>query len=469
MVTVTREDDPMAILYGPAPLSPGDYMNNTAVGTATASYTFAQTASYNMSSDTQMFLITSGTISGMVRYYLPVPTASPSPGVTPKPVPGVLLSAVPSPTPGSPATSGSTNAGGIYNLTNFGIGAYTVTPSKTKQSCLVTNGIFADDASMVSQHVVGLITLSPERVAAGKVAGLGTLSSFDAALIAQKVVGICSTGVAGEWRFTPTSIPYTSVLTDYLDQNYSAYLMGDVNGDWNNLGPNRPAMIASTGSKDAVKASIPVRFDAAAGTEIRVPITIDNLAGKAMTSYQFDIAYDPDVLEPATIAAQIADTMGDGLSVVSNAPEPGLLKVAVYGAIPVSGDGVYANLIFKVVGAAGTESEIRIADFRFNDGTDEAIAAGGTLVVTSSANGSVLTGRLLTAFGKPVADTTVVLTGTAGRARTATSNSAGQFRFGALTRGGSYTLSVRSNIFVFSPLTVSIIDDLTTLDMIANP
>ena len=167
-------------------------------------------------------------------------------------------------------------------------------------------------------------------------------------------------------------------------------------------------MIASTGSKDAVRAAGPAKVEAAAGAEIRVPITIDNLAGTQMTSYQFDVAYDPDVLEPANIAAQIADTLGDGLSVVSNAPEPGLLKIAVYGAMPVSGDGIYANLVFKVVGAAGTESEIRITDFRFNDGTGEAIASGGTVVITASANFSALTGRLLTAYGKPVANTTVV-------------------------------------------------------------
>jgi hypothetical protein len=76
---------------------------------------------------------------------------------------------------------------------------------------------------------------------------------------------------------------------------------------------------------------------------------------------------------------------------------------------------------------------------------------------------------LLTAFGKPVANTTVTLASTDGRLQTAVSNRSGEFRFGGLVRGETYTASVNSNNFVFAPMTVSIVDEVTTIDMIANP
>jgi hypothetical protein len=325
---------------------------------------------------------------------------------------------------------------------------------------------------MVSQHVVGLIVMTPEQIAAGKVAGLATLSSFDAALIAQKVVGICSmTNQAGAWKFySPDFIFYPSVLTAYTNQNYRGYLMGDVSGDWSNLGGNRPAMMPETPtSPEAVKVAVPAKLEAQSGSQVSIPVSIGNLGDRSVSSYQFDIAYDPAVLSPANIAANLAGTLGEGLSVDSNSPEPGLLKVAVYGATPVAGDGVYANLVFKVIGVAGESTAIRVTDFRFNDATDEVYAANGTLAVSPSPNSGTLTGRLLTAFGKPVANTTVTLASTDGRLQTAVSNRSGEFRFGGLVRGETYTASVNSNNFVFAPMTVSIVDEVTTIDMIANP
>ena len=53
--------------------------------------------------------------------------------------------------------------------------------------------------------------------------------------------------------------------------------------------------------------------------------------------------------------------MDESLTIVSNSPTPGLLKVAVYGAVPVYGDGVYVYLRFKVTGKAGTATPLQLA------------------------------------------------------------------------------------------------------------
>ena len=56
---------------------------------------------------------------------------------------------------GSIVLSTTSNSTGNFTLTGFGIGAYTITPSKVGQ----VNGISNLDASRVAQHIVGLTTL----------------------------------------------------------------------------------------------------------------------------------------------------------------------------------------------------------------------------------------------------------------------------------------------------------------------
>jgi hypothetical protein len=294
-----------------------------------------------------------------------------------KPVPGVVLDA-----PGSIFVTGTTDSLGNYLLTGFGAGPYTITPTKTAQQCSPPgpNGIFSNDASLISQHVVGLIIFTPDQLIAADVSGLHSISSLDASLVAQKVVGRCiGMNRAGHWAFSPDNVAHPEGVSVGLVENYRAYMFGDVSGDWNPTGFSRPAETVLQNT-DTVTVSLSA-IGGEPGSLVTMPLRFDNLQNRSVDSYQFDIAYDPAVVEPARIAADITGTNSASLNVVWNSPQPGLLKVAVYGAIPTSGDGVYVDLKFNILGASGSSSEIHINEFRLNDGREKVASVSGLVTV----------------------------------------------------------------------------------------
>ena len=267
--------------------------------------------------------------------------------------------------------------------------------------------------------------------------------------------------------FTPASRPYGDVLTYISNENYTAYLMGDINGDWNPLGATRPANPMD--DPDAVQASLPVTF-VQAGSTVDVPLSLDNLKGASVGSYQFDIEYDPTVVAPALIAADLDGTMSGALSVIYNAEIPGLLKVAVFGAIPASGDGVYVNLHFDAVGKPGLASPLTISAFVVNDGSETVAVNSGQVTITESNNTGLLQGRLLTAHGKPVSGGIVTITNsTRGRARSTHSGPNGEFEISSLVIGSTYTVRVSTDGYVFIPVIISITDPATGVVIIAEP
>ncbi len=338
--------------------------------------------------------VVSGTLTGRVSFENePYPASTVSPTPTPLPVEGTKLNAA-----GGTNFFDLTDASGNYSLSLFGPGSYTVTPSRPDEDFMAPNGIFSGDPALVAQHVVGLITLNTVQQRAADVSGLHDLSSFDAALIAQWIVGITNPiNLTGKWVFTPDST--TPDTTIDSTQDYLALLMGDVNGDWMPF-PPRPFALIDPDPKTAVRVSVP-NIKAAQSTYVSIPVSISNLQGKGVGSYQFDIEYDPAVIAPAGIAADTVGTMSEGMSVVSNSPMPGLLKVVVYGAIPASNDGVYVNLQFKAVGKAGTRSPITINGFKVNDGKHDVLVTNSVVYIVGSNAGSQ-TSRLLNLFNTPL-------------------------------------------------------------------
>ena len=402
--------------------------------------------------------VISGTITGQVFYSNVV---NGLPGPTPYvPVPGVTLTAVGGTTVTSAATTVAGN--GTYSLSGFGPGPYTITPSKANQS-QNGNGISSLDASRIAQHVVGINPLLVNnQLTAADTSENGGITSFDAALIAQYLVGIPNAlNKTSQWRFSPASTSPNVTLNGV--QDYGAILLGDVNGSWSPTGTQRPQIVDEV---NAIRSSVPTA-EARAGSIATVPFRIDNLKGEGVLAYQFDIEYDPAVVAPAAVAADITGTLSESLLVFSNAPTPGTLKVVVFGAVPVTGDGVYVNLRFATIGAAGSSTPLTIERFSVNDGNSEAVNIGGRLTITAAQDG-LIRGRVTTPGGQGVRNAIVVLTNASGEQVTATTSSFGRFEFPGLAIGGSYTVTVQSKRYRFAPQIINVTQNLNDLEMIAQ-
>jgi len=109
---------------------------------------------------------------------------------------------------------------------------------------------------------------------------------------------------------------------------------------------------------------------ASTGKDIVVPVSVQGVANKNVISYEFDLRYDPSVVQPIGTGTDLKDTISRGLSVVTNPTEPGLLRVVVYGAYPIDENGVLLNLRFAAVGAPDSVSPISFERIMFNEGEE---------------------------------------------------------------------------------------------------
>lgn len=302
---------------------------------------------------------------------------------------------------GSPNVTTTTDApgitGGEYTLTGFGSGSYTVSLSKTSGQ----NGITSNDAARIAQHVAGtsLFTTDNQRVSAD-VTGNNAISSQDAAKIAQFAAGLpfSPPNLSGQWRFylppgptfpvgsSATTRTYSSVTSNLVGEDYVGLLIGETTGNWT------PTAARKSGIKQSALGSGPMKEIAvelpsvarSVNKEIVVPVNVQGIADKNVISYEFDLRYDPSVIQPLGDVADVKGTISRGLSVVTNAMQPGLLRVVVYGPLPIDEDGVLLNLRFTAVGASGSVSPLTFERIVFNEGeprvtvTDGKIELGGS-------------------------------------------------------------------------------------------
>ena len=277
---------------------------------------------------------------------------------------------------GSPAVNTTTGGLGAtegqYSLTGFGAGAYTVTPTKTTG---VNGSITSFDAARVAQHVIGSSVLNATQFVVADVSSNGSVTSFDAAQIAKYVASSPPFGAAGTWRFTPVNRNYASVTSSISGEDYFALLMGEVSGSWTNNG-TRPH---SNGPEKRIAVNI-ARGKTAAGGDVVVPIEVRGAANKGIISYEFDLRYDPSVLQPQGQPVDVAGTASRGLSYVLNAEQPGLLRVVMYGPLPIERDGLLLNLKFTVIGTAGSAAPLAIERVIFNESYIADIVGGQTEV-----------------------------------------------------------------------------------------
>lgn len=336
------------------------------------------------------------------------PTTTPSPAESPTATPEFVISgnvtyanAIPASTrfisnvqlngSGSPPVFAVTDfPNGFYSLSGFGTGPYTVTPIKSGG---VNGSITSFDAARIAQHVAGppQPQLTGNQLIVADVTGNGSITSFDAGQVAKFAAGPPyappGVGLSGAWRFSPASRNYSLITSSISGENYSGLLMGEVTGNWTNS-DTRPTVRPPTAPMDTgPEREIAVKLPNAVSKvdkEFVVPVSVEGIADKGIISYEFDLSYDPGVLQPAWDPIEEEATASRGLRVVANLNKAGHLRVIAYGAYPIDENGVLLNLRFKAVGREGSVSPLSFDRIMFNEGNSGVFVTDGQIELSTS-------------------------------------------------------------------------------------
>jgi PKD repeat protein/subtilisin family serine protease len=287
-------------------------------------------------------------------------------------VPGVLLTLE-----GDRVYTGLSDASGVYTVSIAETDDYTLIPSKSNG----VNGISAYDASLALQHDAGLTTLSGYAATAGDVNKNGSITSMDAFYILQKAVELITLPFPGAgvvWDFSPSSRSYTNLSSDQTGQDFTAVLLGDVSGNWSAMGgsgggwgPEIMAMQSTTATLSLPQASV------LPSQQVTVPLTLSLPEGEL---YGADIAlsYDTAVVSATTV---VKGALATGWSMATNLTTPGVMRVAMAGATPITTSGELLLFVFNAVGSAGSDTDLTLTRGDLNEGGIPADLQHGNLYI----------------------------------------------------------------------------------------
>ena len=125
-----------------------------------------------------------------------------------------------------------TNSNGYYSFSDLPEGGnYLVVPDK--EDDISINCISAMDAAWVLKYSIGLIEFLECQIAAADVTGNGSVSAMDAAKILKYSIGLINQFPVGkDWCFLPESCYYQNLQQDFLNENYTGVVYGDVTHNW---------------------------------------------------------------------------------------------------------------------------------------------------------------------------------------------------------------------------------------------
>lgn len=398
-------------------------------------YFFRIIANNNLVTTTSpaQFTTAPATISGLVRlsYGAPTQPVQPVPGVN------LVLTGAANQNLGSGPT-------GAFSFTGLSGGNYTITPARLRNT--TNNGISNADASRVARFIAEDRTgLNASQVLAANADGSAVVSTTDASLIARFNLTPDDPGgnsLVGNWVFPSAPLTFTPLADSLGGQVIEAVLIGDVTGNWNPnagllangeetpSGQNLTTLLNSLlppilslpwvpspspvndanpqAVAQAINVSLPA-LNAQPGASVTIPITVSELTGRGALGYEFNLLFNQNLLQPQATAFDQANTLSNGLTVMTNTTA-GRLRVVAFGAAPLSGNGTLLNLRFTAFANAspGANTPLTLTGFLFNEGDPASNVTNGSLMIISPVSVPTVT----TIAATNVTTTTATLNGT---------------------------------------------------------
>ncbi|MBD3291140.1 hypothetical protein GF337_20200, partial [candidate division KSB1 bacterium] len=328
--------------------NPGDYagycvagadMNGDGLGDILTSSTY-NSENGEWSGEVYLFLSnrTFFNISGNVLYYS-----------NNLPVPSVDLKVQ-----GNINTSVATDENGHYDVRLYN-GDYMFSSSKETGTDVDDFSILAYDAALTAQAAIKLISLSPEQLIAANADCDTGVTMFDAMLVAHYVAGLTkpSDSHVAEWTFNPEYKQYNDLDSDFLEEDYTGIIIGNVNGFWQSTeSVHKIYNISHLLNLDGLNE----------GDCISIPCLIE-WENQEIISADIDVEYNQQIFKYVGFDK---DELAEEMNLVEN-DQPGHLRICMFGTKPINKSGILGNIHFEAITTYSKESTININRYQLND------------------------------------------------------------------------------------------------------
>lgn len=153
----------------------------------------------------------------------------------------------------------------------------------------------------------------------------------------------------------------------------------------------------------------PAGMTALRNSAVTVPISVDDVTGMNVISYDFVFSYNASTLT-YTGFDQTA-TLSAGMVVTINSSTPGTLRISGFQANPITGSGTLLKLNFTASGPIGSTSALNMPSFALNEGSPCSTVTNGNITIISGTVSGVVSYANTVGF-KPVPNTVLTGTGT---------------------------------------------------------
>lgn len=139
-------------------------------------------------------------------------------------------------------------------------------------------------------------------------------------------------------------------------------------------------LTVGTGTTGSVNVTLPGSSSGTVGgSQLSIPITVDDVSGKDITSYEFTLVFDAAVVNVVGFSTAGTLSAGAGATVTAGT---GQLTVNWNHSAPLAGSGVLGNLLVNPV-AAGI-SVLTLSSVQFNAGDPTAVTSNGSVTINGA-------------------------------------------------------------------------------------
>lgn len=173
----------------------------------------------------------------------------------------------------------TTSAEGLFNFNNVS-GSLTLFPSKHNE----INSINGFDLLRLKNKLLDVTTLSENALLAADCNGDNSVNGFDLLRLKNYLLMLPVTPPMATWGFTPAQYVYSPIQNNMEEQNFEAFIYGDVNLDWNEQ--------TTSLAKRQTKSNVNIYFDNFELDQngfVHIPIIVDNDLQIAMLDWTVQI------------------------------------------------------------------------------------------------------------------------------------------------------------------------------------